>query len=86
MQPNTREPAEVERDSGILNLRALIHGNNPIGAACATIMQLKSVVTAWWGLHLLYGTFETSVVEHYLQNITGNVIVYAQHEQTVGES
>ena len=32
-----------------------------------------------WGLHLLYGTFEATVVEHYLQNITGNAIVYSEH-------
>ncbi len=36
---------EAEKDSGMLSLRALIHGNNTTGAACATIMQLKSVET-----------------------------------------
>lgn len=33
-------------NSGMLNLRVLIHGNNTTGAACATIMLLKSVETA----------------------------------------
>lgn len=60
--------AEAEEDSGMLNLRALIHGNNTTVAACATTMQGKSVVTALPGRvsHLLYGTFEVSLVEHYL--------------------
>lgn len=48
VQPNTHAVLLRwrERDGGILNLRALIHGNNTTGAACAAITQLKSVVTA----------------------------------------
>lgn len=60
------------RDSRMLTLRALIHGNNFTGAGYATIMQLKSVekVSPWWGLHLL-NAFEAWLVEHFLQTVTG---------------
>lgn len=57
---------------------------NTTGAACATIMQLKSVVTALpGGVCICCVAHLKSVVEHYLQNITGSVIVYSEHGQTV---
>lgn len=74
-------------DSGMLNRRALIHGNSTTGACMCHhyAARVGGNVCPWWGVPMLCGAFEVSVVEHKLvrcysiafQSITGNGAVYS---------
>lgn len=76
---HTRDLAEVERQWD-----AKTQGTHPWQQHRGSCMchhhaaEISCNGSSWWGSRLFYGTLEVSVVDHYLQNTTGNMIVHSE--------